>query len=138
MLFSLGLLVVKKTVTNSSCEAEYVALSEASREALWLRQFLREVQFLKPHPTVLLCDNNGAKSLSSDPTHHSHSKHINIHHHFVRERIEYGSITVWRFPGHDNITDIFMKASLVPTLHAFILTLASGDACVRRSLWLAS
>ena len=66
----------QKTVTNSSCEAEYVTLSEASCEALWLRQFLREVQFLKPNPTVLLCDNNGAKSLSSDPTHHSHSKHI--------------------------------------------------------------
>ena len=100
----------QKTVTNSSCEAEYVALSEASREALWLRQFLREVQFLKPNPTVLLCDNNGAKSLSSDPTHHSRSKHIDVRHHFVRERVEDGSVTVWRVPGHDNVADIFTKA----------------------------
>ena len=100
----------QKTVTNSSCEAEYVALSEASREALWLRQFLREVHFLKPSPTVLLCDNNGAKSLSSDPTHHSRSKHIDVRHHFVRERVEDGSVTVWRVPGHDNVADIFTKA----------------------------
>jgi hypothetical protein len=100
----------QKTVTNSSCEAEYIALSEASREALWLRQFLREIHFLKPGPTTVLCDNNGAKSLSSDPTHHSRSKHIDVRHHFVRERVEDGSIAVWRVPGHDNVADIFTKA----------------------------
>jgi hypothetical protein len=95
----------QKTVTNSSCEAEYIALSESSREALWLRQFLCEVHFLKPSPTVLLCDNNGAKSLSSDPTHHSRSKHIDVHHHFVPEHVEDGSIVVWRVPGHDNVAN---------------------------------
>ena len=104
----------QKTVTNSSCEAEYVALSEVSCEALWLCQFLHEVQFLKPHPTVLLCNNNGAKSLSSDPTHHSCSKHINVRHHFVHKHIEDSSLTVWRVPGHDNVTDIFMKALPCP------------------------
>jgi hypothetical protein len=100
----------QKTVSNSSCEAEYIALSEASREALWLRQFLREIHFLKPNPTILLCDNNGAKSLSADPTHHSRSKHIDVRHHFVCERVEDGSIAVWRVPGHDNVADIFTKA----------------------------
>jgi hypothetical protein len=100
----------QKTVSNSSCEAEYIALSEASREALWLRQFLREVHLLKPNPTVLLCDNNGAKALSSDPTHHSRSKHIDVRHHFVRERVEDGSLTIWRVPGYDNVADIFTKA----------------------------
>jgi hypothetical protein len=100
----------QKTVLNSSCEAEYIALSEASREALWLRQFLREINFLKPTPTILLCDNNGAKALSSDPSHHSQSKHIDVRHHFVRERVEDGSLTIWRVPGHDNVADIFTKA----------------------------
>jgi hypothetical protein len=104
----------QKTLTNSSCEAEYVALSEASREALWLRQFLHKVQFLKPNPTVLLCDNNGAKSLFSDPTHHSRSKHIDIHHHFVCEHVEDSSISVWRVPSYDNIADIFTKALPCP------------------------
>jgi len=100
----------QKTVTNSSCEAEYIALSKASCEALWLRQFLREVHLLKPNPTVLLCDNNGAKALLSDPTHHSWSKHIDVCHHFVHERIEDGSLIIWRVPSHDNVTDIFTKA----------------------------
>jgi len=99
----------QKTISNSSCEAEYIALSEASREALWLRQFLREVHLLKPGPSVLLCDNNGAKALSSDPTHHSRSKHIDVRHHFVRERVEDGSLAIWRVPGHDNVADIFTK-----------------------------
>jgi len=100
----------QKTVSNSSCEAEYIALSEASREALWLRQFLCEIHLLKQSPTILLCDNNGAKALSSDPTHHSRSKHIDVHHHFVCEHVEDGSLTIWRVPGHDNVADIFTKA----------------------------
>ena len=100
----------QKTVSNSSCEAEYIALSEASHEALWLHQFLCEVHLLKPGPTVLLCDNNGAKALSSDPTHHSRSKHIDVRHHFVCERVEDGSLAIWRVPGHDNVADIFTKA----------------------------
>ena len=100
----------QKTVSNSSCEAEYIALSEASCEALWLCQFLREVYLLKPAPTVILCDNNGAKALSSDPTHHSWSKHINVHHHFVHEHVNDGSLTIWRVPGYDNVADIFTKA----------------------------
>ena len=85
----------QKTVTNS-CEAEYIALGEASHEALWLRQFLCEVHFLKPGPMIVLYDNNGTKSLSSNPTHHSCSKHIDVRHHFVRERVEDGSIAIWR------------------------------------------
>ena len=104
----------QKMVTNSSCKAEYIALSEASCKALWLWQFLREVHFLKPSPTIVLCNNNGAKSLSSDPTHHSHSKHIDVHHHFVREHVEDGSIAIWHVPGHDNVADIFMKALPCP------------------------
>ena len=42
----------QKTVTNSPCEAEYIVLSKASHEAIWLWQFLCEVHFLKPSPTV--------------------------------------------------------------------------------------
>ena len=100
----------QKTVSNSSCEAEYIALSEASREALWLCQFLCEVHLLKPGPSTLLCDNNGAKALSSNPTHHSWSKHIDVCHHFIHKRIEDSSLAISCVPGHDNVADIFTKA----------------------------
>jgi hypothetical protein len=79
-------------------------------KALWLRQFLQEIHLLKPNPTILLCNNNGAKALSSDPTHHSRSKHIDVCHHFVREHVEDGSLTIWCVPGFDNVADIFTKA----------------------------
>ena len=113
----------QKTITNSSCEAEYIALGKAGHEVIWLRQFLHEVRFLKNTPTVILCDNNGAKSLSSDPTHHSCSKHIDVCHHFIREHVEDGSITVWCVPSHDNVADIFTKALPRPDfmrLHPFL------------------
>jgi len=100
----------QKTVSNSSCEAEYIALTEESCKALWLQQFLCELHFLKPNPSIILCDNNGAKALSSDLTHHSCSKHIDVHYHFVHERIDNGSIAIWHIPGHNNVTNIFTKA----------------------------
>ena len=106
----------QKTVTNPFYEAEYVVLSEASCEALWLCQFLHEVHFLKAAPTVVLCDNNSAKSLSSNPTHHLHSKHIDVCHHFVCKHVEDSSIAVWRIPGHDNVADLFTKALPCPDL----------------------
>lgn len=99
----------QKTVTISSCEAEYIALSETSREILWLRQFLRELNLLNSSPAILLCDNNGSMVLAADPTHHSRSKHIDVKHHFIRERVDEGSVDLWRVPSADNLADIFTK-----------------------------
>ena len=77
----------QKTVTSSSCEAEYTF--EASKEAIWLRTLLTELKFIHPStPTTILCDNKAAIFLSSDPAMHSQVKHIDIQYHFLREHQE--------------------------------------------------
>jgi len=63
---------------------------------------------------MLLCNNNGAKALSSNPTHHSWSKHIDVHHHFVCEHVDDSSFMIWCVPGYDNVADIFTKALPCP------------------------
>ena len=109
----------QKTVACSTCDAEYIAVSESCREALWLRSFLRELGLLKDDPTTLLCDNNGAMALSNDPTLHSRSKHIDVRHHFIRKHVETGSIDLARIPSADNLADVFTKALPRPAFERF-------------------
>jgi hypothetical protein len=79
------------TVSFSTCKAEYIAQSEAAKEAIWLRRLLTELGY--PVDTVALkADNRGAIALGSDPLNHSHSKHIDVRWHFVREKVTEGLI----------------------------------------------
>ena len=70
-------------------EAEYVAASEASKEAVWLRKFLTELGVV-PHmekPIILYCDNSGAVSQCKEPRNHRKGKHIERKYHLIREFI---------------------------------------------------
>jgi hypothetical protein len=99
----------QKTVAASLTDAEYIAVSEASREVCWLRQLLDEIGYSQDSPTPLLCDNNGAISLSGDPSFHSRVKHLDIQYHFIREKVEDDIIIVNRVPSHENLTDLLTK-----------------------------
>lgn len=72
-------------VTLSSMEAEYVALSEACQEALWLRQLLRDFDEEQQHPTVLKEDNQGCISFVTTERTSRRSKHIDTKERFVEE-----------------------------------------------------
>ena len=75
------------TVAKSTTEAEYVALSQATQEAVWLRRLLSEIGYLTNTPTTVFEDNQGAIELSKNARFHNRTKHIDVAHHFVRERI---------------------------------------------------
>ena len=76
------------TVALSSCEAEIMALSEASKEALGLRGLLDELGVLPAGPTALATDNSAARDLAYNPEYHKRVKHIERRHFFVRECVE--------------------------------------------------
>jgi hypothetical protein len=97
------------TVAGSSTEAEYIAISEASRESVWLRCLLRELEILPEGPTTLFCDNNGAIALSFDQAFHARVKHVDVQYHFIREQVESKGILVKRVPSAENVADIFTK-----------------------------
>ncbi|GAA5905820.1 hypothetical protein JCM5296_001279 [Sporobolomyces johnsonii] len=99
----------QKSVAISSTEAEYMGLSEAAREAIWLRQLLREMGFATTRATLIRGDNSGSLLLSSHPTSHSRTKHIAIHYHFTRERVEGGEIVLKWVSTKEMVGDVFTK-----------------------------
>lgn len=73
----------QSVVALSSVEAEYMALSTAGCQALWLRDILNELEHTQQGPTTLLCDKS-AIALSKNLVFHGKSKHIRIKFHFIR------------------------------------------------------
>jgi len=96
-------------VALSTTEAEYVALTRAVQEGIWLRQSLDQFHVDCPSPLIISTDNNGAKSLSVNDSNHGKAKHIDIRYHFIRSHIESGSFIVKHTPGVENTADIFTK-----------------------------
>jgi transposase InsO family protein len=97
-------------VACSSTEAEYVALSSAAREGMWLRGLLKELHILDDKTTtVLYCDNQSAIRLSENPVLHQRTKHIDIKHHYIRECVGGGHFKISHVPSADNVADIFTK-----------------------------
>jgi len=97
-------------VALSSTEAEYFALSESVKEALWIRQTLTEIGFDVDRPTVINEDNQSTIAIALNPVHHQRTKHIDTRVSFLREHIKDRDIKLVYCPTGDMIADIFTKA----------------------------
>jgi hypothetical protein len=88
---------LQRTVALSSCEAEYMALREAIKQGLYLKNIAKLVplidQSVKPIGT-LYTDSQSAMELAKNPVHHARSKHIDIQYHFIRENVNNGTISL--------------------------------------------
>ena len=92
-------------------EAEYMAMAEAAKQAIWLRQLLEDLglgQGDKPLP--LWNDNAGATALSKNPTSHDKSKHIAMRHHFIREKVLDNTVSLSHVPSAENLADLLTKS----------------------------
>ena len=78
---------LQKTVTLSSCEAEYVALCETCQEILHIRQIVESMGCKVQYPIVVHVDNVGTMFLASNET-TARTKHIDVKWHFIRELVE--------------------------------------------------
>ncbi|KAK1685984.1 hypothetical protein QYE76_046832 [Lolium multiflorum] len=83
------------TVAKSSTESEYIAASEASSEAVWMKRFIVELGVVPSalDPLVIYCDNMGAIANAQEPRSHKRLKHIKLRYHSIREYIEDGEPT---------------------------------------------
>jgi len=100
----------QQTVSLSSVEAEYIALSAATQEAMWLRSMLTELGFKPKEASKIWLDNQSAIAVAKNPELHSRTKHIDIRHHFIRDCVENGMIQVHYCPTKEMIADILTKA----------------------------
>lgn len=97
------------SVALSSTEAEYVALSEAAREAIYLRNLFDE--FIGNAMCITLFnDNQSAQKLCNNPAFHKRAKHIDIRHHFVREAVSNNFVNVKYLRTDDMPADILTKS----------------------------
>ncbi|KPI92981.1 Copia protein [Papilio xuthus] len=97
------------SVAASSTEAEYMALYEAVREALWLKSLAVSMHICIDKPIVIFEDNNGCISIANNPTNHKRTKHIDIKYHFSREQIEKNVITLNYIPTGRQLADALTK-----------------------------
>ena len=80
------------TVATSTMEAEYMALAEAAKEAIYMRNLCSDFGLSPTEPVTLLGDNQSSIAMAKNPVLHSASKHIDVRHHFVREKVENGDL----------------------------------------------
>jgi hypothetical protein len=98
----------QKTVALSLTEAEYMALSDCSCQAIWIKTMIEELGIVfKTVP--IYCDNQGASFIASNPVQESHTKHINIWYHYIRELVGAKKVETMFVPGEMNPADMFMK-----------------------------
>ncbi|CAA7013624.1 unnamed protein product [Microthlaspi erraticum] len=98
------------TVALSSCEAEFMAGTEAARQAIWLQDLLSEITEATSRKVVIKIDNQSAIALTKNPVFHGRSKHIHTRFHFIRECVENGLVEVEHVPGTEQKADILTKA----------------------------
>lgn len=100
----------QQTMALSSTEAEYMGLTEAAKEAAYLRGLLIELKLMPSASIVLYVDNQRAKCLAEYPVHHKRTKHIDIRYHYIRDVINREEVILEHLPMEDMVVDIFTKA----------------------------
>jgi histone deacetylase 1/2 len=100
---------VQPVTATSTVESEFRALSEASREALWLAKIIKMFE-INDKPFLIRGDSAGAIASIKNHTYTPKTKHIEIHHDFMKDRYAFGDLDYEHVPGVENMSDIFTKA----------------------------
>jgi hypothetical protein len=94
-------------VGSSSIEAKYMVLTSGTKERIWLRRLLIEIQIMdSSEPTKLMCNNQSAMKLIKNLVFHDRTKHIAIRHHFIREKITKKDIEVVHVASSNQLANI--------------------------------
>ncbi|KAH9753253.1 Integrase catalytic domain-containing protein [Citrus sinensis] len=104
--------VKQSCIADSTTEAEYVAASEAAKEAVWLRKFLQDLEVVPAvtAPLKLFCDNSGAVAQSKELRNHKKQKHIERKYHLIRDIVQRSDVEVSHIASQQNLADPFTKA----------------------------
>ena len=78
-------------------------------ELMWLRLLLTELQMYKGEHLQLYCDNQATINIVNNPAHHDRTKHIEIDRHFIREKLEEGTLQVNFVRSGDQLADVLTK-----------------------------
>lgn len=114
------------TVALSTCEAEYEGQTQATKEAIWLRNLLSQLHIggtnnpnAEPATVVLYGDNQGAIALAKNPQFHGRTKHVDIKVKFLREQLDDGVVDLAFTPTDEQVADGLTKALDRPAFERF-------------------
>ena len=99
----------QSVVAMTTTKEEYVAAAQASKEAVWLKMLLEELGH-EQEKITLFCDNQSALYLAMNPAFHSKTQHIRVQYHFVRKKVEEGTMDMQKIHTDDNVADYLTKA----------------------------
>ncbi|KAL0433634.1 UNVERIFIED_CONTAM: Retrovirus-related Pol polyprotein from transposon TNT 1-94 [Sesamum latifolium] len=99
------------TTADSTTEAEYIAASEAAKEAVWMKNYIQELGVVPniAEPVVIFYDNNGTIAQAKESRSHHRSKHILRHYHLLREMVSRGDCRMDRVSSAENTADLLTK-----------------------------
>ena len=99
--------IKQSSIADSTMEAEYIAASEAAKEAVWFKNFLSglEVVLEMDKPITFYCDNNGTVANSREPHSHKRGKHIERKYHLIREIVHRGDVTITKISTLKNLAN---------------------------------
>ncbi|XP_050946899.1 secreted RxLR effector protein 161-like [Cucumis melo] len=108
------------TVALSTTEAEYGAATMAAQENMWIKQLMKDLRQEINHAAILYYDNLSGVYLAENPVFHARTKHVEVHYHFIREKVLQEEIEMKPIKTEDQIADIFTK-DLPATKHTEFL-----------------
>jgi len=100
-------------------ETEYEGAAIAACELVWLQKLLSDFGQLVDAPVTIYCDNINSILLANNPVYHARTKHIEVHYHFIREKILAKEIDLIHVSTEDQVVDIFTKALGIDKLRKF-------------------
>ena len=115
------------TVSLSSTEAEYRAAAMAAQESTWLMQLLRDLHQLVEYAIPLYCDNQSAIRLAENPVFHARTKHVEVHYHFIREKVLEEEVELRQIKTGDQVADVFTKGLSSNKFEGFCHQLGMGN-----------
>ena len=99
----------QSAIALSSMEAEYIAAAHAAKEVVWLRQLLFKLKQRNEGPTILNMDNQSTIAIAQNLEFNDRSKHIEIRHHFLRQKVEEEELDLAYIPTGDQVADVLTK-----------------------------
>lgn len=97
------------TITRSSAEVEYRAMTFLTQELIWLKKVMHDLGVSQDRPMRIFSNNKSAIALSANPVQHKRTKHIEVDGHYIHD-IHAGIMTTTHVSSQQQLADILTKA----------------------------